>query len=111
MLNLEVTPYQYEDAVVLLASWHRERGNIGFAAYSFPDPEKIAVRLVEVSDYFPAADSVRPIHFGRSTDFPFPSAVALLSSQDWERVLNGSLSLPMGWSLKGVQQVQFDNQE
>ncbi len=111
MLNLEVTPYQYEDAVMLLASWHRERGETGFAAYSFPDPERVAVRLVEVSANFPTTDSVRPIHFGRSADYPFPSAVALLSAQDWDKVLSGSLPLPAGWFLESVQQVRFDDQE
>ena len=111
MLDLEAIPRHYEDAVLLLANWHRERGDAGFAAYSFPDPEGLVVRLVEVSDRFPATDAVRPIRFGRSADFPFASAVALVSIQDWANVLSGSLALPAGWSLRNVQQVRLDDQE
>ncbi len=111
MLNLEAIPRHYEDAIVLLANWHRERDDADFAAYSFPDPEGAVVRLVEVSDRFPTTEAVRPIRFGRSADFPFPSAVALVSAQDWAKVLNGSLTLPEGWSLQDVQRVRLDDQE
>ena len=111
MLNLEAVPRYYEDAVVLLANWHQERGDANFAAYSFPDPEGLVVRLVEVSDHFPTADAVRPIRFGRSADFPFASAVALVSGQDWTKVLSGFLTLPEGWSLQNVQRVRLDDRE
>jgi len=111
MLNLEAVPHRYEDAVALLANWHRDRDYAGFAAYSFPDPEGVVVQLVEVSDHFPSMDAVRPIRFGRSADFPFPSAVALVSVQDWAKILNGSLMLPEGWSLKDVQRVRLNDQE
>ena len=111
MLNLEAVPRHYEDAVLLLANWHRERGDASFAAYSFPDPGGLVVRLVEVSDRFPIADTVRPLRFGRSADFPFASAVALVSVQDWANILSGSLMLPEGWSLQNVQRVPLDDQE
>ncbi len=110
MLDLETVPRRYEDAVVLLAGWHRDREDANFTAYSFPDPDGLVVRLVEVSNQFPAADAVRPIHFGRSAEFPFLSAVALLSVQDWAKVRSGFLPLPAGWTLESARQIQFDDQ-
>lgn len=109
MLNLEAVPRHYDDAVALLANWHRE--GTGFAAYSFPDPEGVVVRLVEVSDRFPTLNAVRPIQFGRTLDFPFPSAVALLSAEDWANVQQGLLLLPSDWLLQDVQRVQIDDPE
>lgn len=109
MLNLEAIPRTYENAVVLLARWHWERDDADFAAHSFPDPEGVTVRLVEVSKRFPTVDAVRPIRFGRSADFPFPSAVALVSPQSWANILGGSLTLPEGWSLEDVQRVRLDD--
>jgi len=111
MVNLEVVPHSYSDAIALLAGWHQDRDDLGFAAYSFPDPEGEVVRLVEVSNLFPSVDAVRPIRFGRSADFPFPSAVALVSVRDWARILDGSLTLPEGWSLEDVQRVRLNDQE
>lgn len=111
MLDLEVVPHSYSDAVALLAGWHQGRDDLGFAAYSFPDPEGEVVRLVEVSDHFPSVDAVHPIRFGRSADFPFPSAVALVSEQDWVKIMDGSLPLPEGWSLGGVQRVRLNDQK
>ncbi len=111
MLNLEAVPHHYEEAVMLLANWHRDRDNPDFVAYSFPDPEGTVVRLVEVSNRFPTTDAVQPIRFGRSADFPFPSAVALVSRQDWVKIKNGSLTLPEGWFLADAQQVRLDDQK
>lgn len=71
----------------------------------------VIVRLVEISDRFPTLNAVRPIQFGRSLDFPFPSAVALLSAEDWANVQKGLLLLPSGWSLQDVQRVQIDDPE
>ena len=111
MINLEAVPTRYEDAVALLANWHRDREDLHFAAYSFPDPEGAAVRLVEVSSRFPSVDAVRPLHFGRSADFPFPSAVALVSIQNWDQIASGNLALPEGWSLQSARQVRLSDQE
>lgn len=111
MLDLEVVPHSYADAVALLVGWHRDRDDANFIAYSFPDPQGEVVRLVEVSNLFPSVDAVRPIRFGRSADFPFPSAVALVSTQNWANILNGSLPLPEGWSLKDVQRVRLNDQK
>ncbi len=111
MLDLEAVPNRYEDAVLLLANWHRDRDDRTFAAYSFPDPRGNEVRIVEVSERFPRTEEVRPVRFGRSAEFPFPSAVALVSAQDWLRVLSGFLTLPEGWPLEGHQKVPLDDQE
>ncbi len=97
MLDLEAVPHHYEEAVTLLANWHRDLEDASFTAYSFPDPQGASVRLLEVSDRFPSVDAIRPVRFGQSADFPFPSAVAQVASRDWQRIESGSLPLPEGW--------------
>src|SRR4051794_5585556 len=99
MTTTEKIPARYEEAARTLARWHAGLDRPGLEIYSFPDPDKATVRLIEVSDEFPATGKVHLVTFGPSKEFPFRSSVALLTPEEWSQVLEGNLPLPAGWSL------------
>lgn len=106
MDTLEAIPETYEQAARLLATWHAEAQDAPVEFYLFPDPEKRVVRLLEVSEVFPAAQAVWPITFGQSEDFPFDTAVAMITPDEWRQVQAGQRSLPEGWDISKRVQVQ-----
>jgi hypothetical protein len=59
----------------------------------------VEVRLVEVTGSIASAGEVLPFHFLARPDqgVPYPSAVILLSEEDWRLVEAGKLALPEGW--------------
>lgn len=104
MADLDQIPKTYDEAVLTLADWHGE-GHDGLEIYAFSDSPKNTVQLLEVSSEFPRTDCVNPIVLGASEEFPFRSAVALLSPTDWELVQSGHMSLPEGWEIANMHQV------
>ena len=105
MTALDAVPATYADAVEHLACWHGEGQQIPIAIYAFDDPRGKTIRLVEVSDSFFPTGEVYPLVFGRSGDFPFRSAVALLTPEEWALVQRGRLPLPDGWDLRTAKRV------
>ena len=95
-VDLEIVPETYEQAVLLLARWQAD-DIPGAKVYSFPDPERVEVRLLEVFEDFPVTGQVFASRFGRSEEFPFRSVTAMVAPEDLERVLSGELPLPDGW--------------
>lgn len=104
MENLEIVPRKYEEAVDLLARWHAN-GHTDLEVLSFPDPARKIVRLVEISDDFPATGDSTPIRMGASADFPFPSGVILLTKREWMEVQEGKMSMPNGWSMQDAKRI------
>ncbi len=98
-------PRTYDEAVNTLVRSHAEVVGQELEVYSFPDPGREVVRLVEVSGVFPATGAPIAFPLGRSSDFPFRSAVVLLTPEEWTRVQAGSLALPDGWELNSGRRV------
>ena len=105
MVDLGDIPKSYANAVQTLAKWHGEDDDGPWAICSFPDEDGQTVRLLEVSENVPESDTVMPLVIGPSGEFPFKSAVILLTPREWERVKTGELALPGGWGLKSQKQV------
>src|SRR5437762_11375458 len=105
MAVTRATPRTYDRAVSTLARWHAGLRPAKLEIYSFPDPAETVVRLLEISEDFPASGQVLPSTFGSSPEFPFRSSVALLTPGEWREVLEGTLSLPEGWDLHRRQRV------
>jgi hypothetical protein len=108
MTDVEAIPTTYHEAVRTLAGWHAGTDLADLEIYSFPDPEELTVRLIEVSEGFPRTGRVVPVTFGRSREFPFRSSAALLTPDEWQQVLSGTLPLPEGWTLERRQRVWPD---
>ena len=93
-------PQTYSDAVSLMTKWQGESGPADVRIFWFPDPAGESIRFVEVSGEFLATGRVQPLPLGVSPEFPFRSAVALATPEEWERVERGELPLPEGWELE-----------
>lgn len=105
MTPTDFVPTTYDEAVNTLSEWHAELDRPDLQIFSFPDPDGILVRLIEVSEEFPSSDQVRPITFGASKEFPFRSSVALATPAEWQKVLDGELLLPEGWNVEDRKRV------
>jgi hypothetical protein len=105
MPETDEIPKTYADAVKTLVEAHNEAGPADLRIMFFPDPQEQFVRLLLVSDDFQETGVVRPLTLGRSMEFPFRSAVALVTCEEWAKVTAGNLPLPSGWRLDTAQQV------
>jgi hypothetical protein len=105
MQTTDEVPQTYEEAERLLARWQGEGGPADLVAYASPDPTGETVRLLYVSDDFAPEGVIRQMTFGRSTELPFKSSTALATPSEWELVLSGKLSLPLGWDVAARRQV------
>jgi len=107
MITVEDVVREYDDAVSTLAAWHADMAGDDYAAYSFDDPARRVVRLVEVSADFPAAGQALAVGFGASAEFPYRSEIVLLTPDEWEQVQRGELALPEGWCLADRKEVRW----
>lgn len=98
-MKMDQIPTTYDDAAKMLAGWHADGLGNGVTIYLFPDPTSVQVRLLEVTKDTIPSGSVIPIGFGTSPDFPFRSAVAQVTPQEWDQILVGTIALPDGWNL------------
>lgn len=105
MATLDAIPKTYDEAVRTLAEWHRGADLPDLEVFSFADPQRQVVRLLEVSDHFPATGQVIAYPFGRSAQFPFKSVVAQITRAEWGRVQSHALALPPGWDLTTAERV------
>jgi hypothetical protein len=101
-------PRDYRSAIDALAREHASVDTTIREIWSYDDPAQEVVRSVEVSDYeLPAENGeVFTVRFGRSPDFPFPSEIALLSPEDWNRLQQGALRLPTAWGTVPARKVR-----
>ena len=90
--------HDYEEAVRTLARWHGEGENEPIVIFSVDDPEGGVVRLLEVSDAFPATGEAWPIGFGPSREFPFPSEVIVVTGAEYQAIERGEMPLPERWA-------------
>jgi hypothetical protein len=97
MATVKDVPTTYEEAVETLARWHGEGDALGLEAFSFDDPERRTVRLLEVNDAFLSMGEAWPVTFGESAEFPFKTSVFLVSREDYEGLRSGRIELPAGW--------------
>lgn len=112
MVPVDAIPKRYDEAVELLARWHGEDQDPSVTIYAFPDPDQAVVRLVEVSEAFPAGDKVegKPTTYalGRSKDFPYRSEVVMVTPSEWDQIASGKLKLPEGWRFSECRKVWPD---
>ncbi|MBX3316278.1 MAG: hypothetical protein KF902_05380 [Phycisphaeraceae bacterium] len=90
----------YQQAVTELAKSHQQADQTIAEIWASEDPSGTVVRLIEVSAVpLPPENGVMSaVRFGASSDFPYPSEIALLSFDDWKRYQSGTLRLPPGWT-------------
>lgn len=91
-----------------LAKAHREEDPATTAIYLSEAPGE--VRLIEVSGSVGSAGpkEVLPFRFAERPDqgIDYPSVVILLSPQEWEAVHRGELSLPQGWDMNALKEIE-----
>jgi len=105
MAILNDIPKTYDDAVRTLARWHGDEPTDPVEIFLFPDPAEKVVQFIEVGEQFPAAENVAPIWFRPTDEFPFSSAVAMVTPEEWQLVLSSHLELPKGWDLNSMRRV------
>jgi len=108
MIIVHKIPRSYDDAVRLLARWHGEEQAFPLTIFAIPDPRHEEVRLIEVSDEFPQPGPVVPILMGRSKEFPFRSAVALATEDEWRQLQRGEIELKEDWDISKATRVWPD---
>lgn len=80
-------------AAMSLAKYNQEAEPAIVRSYLFPSNTEI--RLIHLDEHSPAmreGDDIAPFYFGRSSDVPYPSAIALIRPEEKER-----LTPPAGW--------------
>jgi hypothetical protein len=105
---LDEVPKTYDRAILVLAAAHAA-GPDQVDIYFLRDPEERVVRLIEVSDAFPAGgvdrlvppdgvEHIVPVFpMGPANDFPFRSEIAQVRRAEWEQLRKGKLQLNRNW--------------
>ena len=70
-----------------------ERAKIFFSA------DDQTIRLLELTEAVPTDNNISVISFDAAPrqGIPYPSSVILVNNEDWKRLENGLLSMPVGW--------------
>ncbi|HEU4408949.1 MAG TPA: hypothetical protein VFS43_27060 [Polyangiaceae bacterium] len=68
------------------------------------DATEEPIKLLEVSGATVETGRVEPFAFGPAGDISYPSVIAEISPAEMERVRQGGLALPAGWSLERAQE-------
>lgn len=61
------------------------------------------IKLLEVNAATVATGSVEPFAFAPSASVPFPTAIAEVTPEEFERIQRNEIALPQGWSLAKSQ--------
>ena len=68
------------------------------------DPNE-PIKLLEVNaNTFPTG-SIEPFSFSSTKDVPFTTQIAEISPDEFQRLQDGRLDLPVGWTLVGAEDV------
>ena len=102
MKTTETIPANYRDAIATLVEWQSNSAYDDLEIYVIDDPSQTQVRLLETSDGFPETGRVDAYPMGRSDEFPFQSAVALIHRDELPRIREGKIALPAGWNLSSM---------
>jgi hypothetical protein len=62
------------------------------------------IKLLDVNAAIVATGSVEPFAFSPSESIPFPTVIAEVTPEEFERIQRAELMLPNGWSLVNNQQ-------
>ncbi len=102
-------PKTYDDAVKLLVKCHAEAHDYmkDLVIYHIPDPEEKVVKLFEISNGFPDTNDIWPVRFRKLDTFPFDTAVAIATPDEWRRIKAGKLEFQNAndWNLKTRKKV------
>jgi hypothetical protein len=63
------------------------------------DDPREPIKLLEINAATPATGSVEPFAFAPQGSVAFPTVVAEVTPDEFERIKNRALELPKGWSL------------
>ncbi|GMV18166.1 MAG: hypothetical protein AMXMBFR56_63900 [Polyangiaceae bacterium] len=91
------TPRSYQSVAERLAAAHRRADPNIVKVYLAPDPSEREIRLIEVTTAAPTTMEMLPFRFAATADVPFPSAVLLLSPEEWAACERRELDVPNGW--------------
>lgn len=95
--SLDALAASYRTVTEQLARAHRRADSGIVRLLAAPDPQQREVRLVEVSTSAPATNAPLVVRFASSAEVPMPSAVLLLSPEEWAAIERRELDLPEGW--------------
>lgn len=72
------------------------------AVYWFPSGSEsnAEIRLIEVSSNAIPSGTVHPFSFAPIPAVPYRTLVADVTLEEWEKICNGEIELPKGWSLQ-----------
>jgi len=90
----------YEDTVNLLVEWQADGADQDLVIYSYDDPHRARIRLLEISDDYFAHSGAETwsVTYGPSPEVPFVSTIALITHEQWRHLRDGRPKLPEGWS-------------
>ena len=95
--DIQQIPQTYEEAVELLARWHREEVPSMVAIWAYDDPAREVVRLLEVDELYAPEGEIWSYHFPASETFPYRTEVALVGPEDFAASEAGTVPLPKNY--------------
>jgi hypothetical protein len=93
------TPFSpdYRRVARTLAREHAKADRALVGIWLARDPSQQEVRLIEVTGESPSTMELLPVRFRATSHVPFPSAVLVVSPEEWAAIESGELELPPGW--------------
>lgn len=99
-----------DDATRELVEWHfRVEPELQQVLRIVGENEEAAdepIKLLEVNAATVATGSVEPFAFAASKSTPFPTVIAEITPDEFDRVRRAEIKLPEGWSLANVQRFE-----
>jgi hypothetical protein len=96
-----------DEAVRELAEWHfGVEPDLTLVIRIVGDDEDAVdepIKLLEVNAATVATGSVEPYAFAASASVPFPTVIAEITPEEYERIRRDEIKLPTGWSLNKTQ--------
>jgi hypothetical protein len=96
-----------DDAARELATWHfgvePDLARVVRIIADNEDEPGEPIKLLEVNAATVATGSVEPFAFAPSASIPFPTTIAEVTPEEFERIKRNELQLPLGWSLAKSQ--------
>ena len=87
----------YRHVAEALAAAHRRADPDVVKIWLAIDPTQSEVRLVEVTTDSPTTMEPLTVRFRATAEVPLPSAVLLLSPEEWAAIVRQEMELPVGW--------------
>ena len=69
----------------------------------FKDQEGKEIHLLEVHLESPPEDLILTFYHGPTPEYPVPALVGDITPGEWEKIKNGLIALPKGWSLDDIE--------